>query len=92
MQNRAIEADVPGARRVGVQRVAVAGQAVQQRLVAPRVDVAGQIRLALRRPVRRDPLAPGAAEAAVAARNDRAAERKQRRVVGREAPLGFEQD
>ncbi len=63
--------------RIAVQRVAVAAQPVDQRLVRPRRDIDGAVRRPRRHRMRRRLALGRAAEAAIAAREGRADQRRQ---------------
>src|SRR5665213_4375098 len=77
MQNRARETGGLGEFRIGVQRVDVAGQPVNQRHFRPGSEIAYTIRRACRQRVRRRHLAFGPAEAAIGAAERGLLERRE---------------
>ena len=88
VQDRAVEAGEGGEARIGVQRVAVAGQPVQQRLRRQRRVADLVVGGAVGRHVLRAGRAALAAEAALAADEDRTAQRVQRLAVADRLGLG----
>jgi hypothetical protein len=76
MQDRAIEAGGLGRGGFGVQRIVVAAQAVDQRHLRARAEIADGVRRARRHRMRRRRLARRPAEAAIAAAENRLRDRR----------------
>ena len=81
MQNRAIEARALRHAGVSVQWISVAAQGVDHRLVLPILHLDGCVRRPIREGVGHGRALGTASEAAIAAKEERGAQREERRAV-----------
>src|SRR5690606_18725771 len=92
LERRPLQARRACRLRARMHRPATSRQAEEQRLVAARAELAGKIRLARGKHVRRGRVAEGPALVVAARGNQRRAEREQRGIVTGEPPLALQED